>query len=248
MKAPRIVAHRGDACEHPENSRAGFIAASQSGAEEIEFDLHLSADGELIVIHDPTLDETTFAKGEVVARSAAELASVRLRGGDDTVLSLEQLLDAVSGSPLDFRIELKKDARRNEYAGLREALMETLTARKLLQRSIISSFDLGVLRPFAVEGFRTAVWYSKTYRPDADIFPEQLKKMQDSGVVDIAVLSRELDEQKLEMLRKEQFRIGAWTINGPSRLNYWLRMPVDYVVTDQPALAVRIRNEIAGDR
>lgn len=245
MKAPRIVAHRGDACEQPENSLAGFITASRSGAEEIEFDLHFSADGKLIVIHDPTLDETTWAKGEVASRAASELTSIRLRGGEGTVLAFEQLLDSVSESPLDFRIEVKKDARRNDYAGLREALIEILTTRKLLQRSVITSFDLSVLRPFASAGFRTAMWYSKTYRPDADAFPQQLEKMRDCGVADIAILGRELNEAKLEMLRREQCRVGVWTINGPSRIDYWLRMPVDYVVTDQPALAVRLRNIMA---
>ncbi len=244
MKAPKIVAHRGDSCEQPENSLAGFIAAAKSGADELEFDLHVSADGKLIVIHDPTLDETTWSKGEVAALNAAELASIRLRGGEGTVLLLEQLLDAVSDSSLDFRIEVKKDKRRGEYARLGEALIEVLTTRKLLQRSIISSFDLGAIRPFARAGFRTALWYSKTYRPEADIFPEQLEKMRDCGVADIAVLGRELDDAKLEMLRRDQYRVGVWTINGPSRIDYWLRMPVDYVVTDQPALAVRLRNMV----
>ena len=59
MQNIQIFAHRGSKGTHPENTMAAFQEAAEIGAEGIEFDVHLSSDGELVIIHDETLDRTT---------------------------------------------------------------------------------------------------------------------------------------------------------------------------------------------
>jgi glycerophosphoryl diester phosphodiesterase len=73
---PRVFAHRGGSALAPENTLAAFEAGLAAGADGLELDVHLSADGVPVVVHDPTLDRTTNAAGPVATRTAAELARV----------------------------------------------------------------------------------------------------------------------------------------------------------------------------
>jgi glycerophosphoryl diester phosphodiesterase len=72
----RVFAHRGGSALAPENTMAAFDLGLRAGADGFELDVHLSADGVPVVVHDPTLDRTTNGAGPVAARTAAELARV----------------------------------------------------------------------------------------------------------------------------------------------------------------------------
>jgi glycerophosphoryl diester phosphodiesterase len=74
--SPLLLGHRGDPANHVENSVVGFAAALRCGADGVELDVHLSADAEPVVIHDPTLERTTAGAGRVDAHSAAELGAL----------------------------------------------------------------------------------------------------------------------------------------------------------------------------
>ena len=73
---PLVIAHRGGKGLWPENSLFAFERASALGVDMLEMDLHLSSDGELVVIHNPTLDRTTNGDGPVAARSLAQLQAL----------------------------------------------------------------------------------------------------------------------------------------------------------------------------
>src|SRR5215475_8610435 len=73
VSLPRIIAHRGSMAIEPENTLRSFRRARSDGADEIELDLRLSADGEVVVIHDATVDRTTDGTGRVDAMSLDEL-------------------------------------------------------------------------------------------------------------------------------------------------------------------------------
>src|SRR5437773_10303111 len=73
--------HRGNPAEYPENTLASFRSAIELGVDMIECDVHLSADGELVVIHDHALDRTTDGTGLVVQRTLAELRQLDAGGG-----------------------------------------------------------------------------------------------------------------------------------------------------------------------
>ena len=94
--ATLLAAHRGGSLLWPENSLLAFRNAIALGADFIEFDVHLSRDGEVVVIHDPTLERTTTGSGPVKDRTVAELKAVRLkdRAGaltEETVPTLDEV-------------------------------------------------------------------------------------------------------------------------------------------------------------
>jgi len=84
----KIIGHRGARDLWPENSLDGFRRTRDLGVDGVEFDVHVTRDNELVVIHDATLDRTTEGRGPVAWRTSAELAKTRLhnageRGGAD---------------------------------------------------------------------------------------------------------------------------------------------------------------------
>jgi hypothetical protein len=125
----RIIGHRGARNLWPENSIGGFRNALALGVDGIELDVHPSADGVLVVIHDPTLERTTGGTGPVAARTAAALGATRLEGGDgEGVPTLDAVLDLLAGSGIELHIELKNDAANRPYPALPQRVAETASS------------------------------------------------------------------------------------------------------------------------
>ncbi|MDZ7706145.1 MAG: glycerophosphodiester phosphodiesterase family protein [Trueperaceae bacterium] len=106
-----VVAHRGGAGDAPENTMLAFGRAREVGADGLELDLHLSADGHIVVIHDPTVDRTTDGTGRVADLAFSRVANPRAPGYDFaaadgtlpyrgqglTIPTLDEVLGAFSG-------------------------------------------------------------------------------------------------------------------------------------------------------
>jgi glycerophosphoryl diester phosphodiesterase len=238
MTRPQIVAHRGSAADRPENALSSFIAAAQSGADQIELDVHLSADGELVVIHDATLDQTTEGRGAVSSLTLSELKQIRLRGLDETIPTLAEVLDAV-GNRIHTRIEIKRNAQAQEYVGMAEPIMEAVESRGLKDRVTIMCFQLDSLLPFAKAGYQTSLSFSKNFGSDKDL-PGLVKRLAGEGISDIGYFFHELDHAGMETIKSAGLTVGVWTVNGAPRLDYWLRQPISYVLTDQSELAIQL--------
>jgi glycerophosphoryl diester phosphodiesterase len=74
--APLVIAHRGDSAHRPENTLASFASALEVGADLVEFDVQLTRDGAVVVLHDPSLERTTTGRGDVRAMTLVELRAV----------------------------------------------------------------------------------------------------------------------------------------------------------------------------
>lgn len=96
-----VIAHRGHHAEHPENSLAAIRAAFELGADGVEIDVRTTADGHLVLMHDPTVDRTTTGTGAVGDLTLSELRTLSLRHGQyptrEVVPTLAQALEAVRG-------------------------------------------------------------------------------------------------------------------------------------------------------
>src|SRR5262252_5883544 len=119
---PLVGGHRGNPAEHPENTLASFRSAIELGVDLIECDVHLSADGELIVIHDHTLDRTTNGTGLVVQRSLADLRRLDAGGGERIPVLAE--VCELARDRVGLAVELKQIPI--PYPGLEEKLVACL--------------------------------------------------------------------------------------------------------------------------
>lgn len=139
---PFVVAHRGAQTLQPENTMAAFLLALVQGADAIETDLRFTADDELILFHDATLNRMTEGTGAVRDHTLAELRQMRMRkpGGElvkEPIPTLADLIEATGGqTPL--LLELKDPLFLHEtYA---RKLVDVLTAGGVLRRSALVSF------------------------------------------------------------------------------------------------------------
>ena len=143
---PLALAHRGHSIAFPENTMADFRAAVEAGVDAIESDVHLTADGQLVMLHDATLDRTTNGSGPVVERTLAEVLELdawgrfggRFRG--ERVPTLDQLLDLAADAGIFCIIEVK-GVDHDQSLAIAHATADRLAARGELERHLVSSFD-----------------------------------------------------------------------------------------------------------
>jgi glycerophosphoryl diester phosphodiesterase len=129
------IAHRGlhDA-SHPENSLAAFEAAAEAGYP-IELDVHLTADGGVVVFHDDTLERMTGHPGTLRERSLAELSALRVLGTDEPIPSLAEVLERVAG-----RVPVLVELKTHGAAGrLEPAVCDVLS--RFTGEHAVQSFD-----------------------------------------------------------------------------------------------------------
>ncbi|AKT37899.1 glycerophosphodiester phosphodiesterase [Chondromyces crocatus] len=154
---PRLFGHRGESGELPENTLPAFEAALAAGADRLELDVHLTADGEIVVFHDPTLDRTTDATGPLALRSFAELSrldagyqftrpdgSTPFRGQGFRIPRLLEVLERFPDIPLNIEI------KPNDAA----AITGTLAALDQFQarpRTLLAAEALDLLRRIRAE-------------------------------------------------------------------------------------------------
>ena len=140
---PYVMAHRGNRVACPENTLAAFRRALEDGADLLETDLYLSADGAFVCIHDPTLDRTTDGRGPVEARTLAGLKAVSASCGRPEFAAerIPTLAEVASLLPPDrgLALELKSDRFLDPEVGRR--LGEELAGLGVLERCVVLSFS-----------------------------------------------------------------------------------------------------------
>ena len=139
------IAHRGASAVAPPNTLAAFSKAAELGADGIEFDVHLSADGVPVVIHDFTVDATTDGHGRVAGLTVAQLKQLDAGSAFDPAFAgeriptLEEVLRFVGGALL-LNVELKSTDLRD--TGLEQAGIAQVEQHGLSHRVLRSSFNL----------------------------------------------------------------------------------------------------------
>jgi glycerophosphoryl diester phosphodiesterase len=243
---PLIAAHRGGALLWPENSLTAFRGALGLGVDLVELDVHLTKDGELVVIHDPTLERTTTGQGAVRDHTWAELAAVTLKGtAGERPPRLEEVLDLLRPTPVGLLLEIKAGPDRARYAAIEERVLGLLDARGLAARTTVMAFDWGVLERLR-ELSATLRLTGLLGRRDAErlggVRPavERLARLK---VNDLGIERTLLTPDAVAAARAAGLTIGVWTVNEAEELRAALAAGVDYVTTDRPDLALRLRGQ-----
>ncbi|OKL35680.1 glycerophosphodiester phosphodiesterase [Domibacillus mangrovi] len=144
-KKPAIFAHRGASGTHPENTMAAFEAAVRLGADGIELDVQMTKDGEIVVIHDETVNRTTNGKGAIERMTYAQVAELDAgswfhpKFAGEKILTLDEFLTWATGNTLQINIELKTN--KVPYYGIEQKVLELIDLYNMRGRVIISSFN-----------------------------------------------------------------------------------------------------------
>jgi glycerophosphoryl diester phosphodiesterase len=237
LDRPLNFAHRGASYEAPANTLAAFLLAVELGADGIELDVHLSKDGEAVVVHDFTLEATTDGEGLVRNKTLAELKELDAGIWFDPAFigqripTLQEVIDAV-GDRLLFNIELKTASVRDD--GLAAVVVRTIEENHLLDRVVVSSFNplairwIKRLNPWVPVGLLYAPdmpfllrrpWLQRLLRPEA-LHPHYTL----------------VDGEYVRRARKRGCRVHVWTADDPGEMWQLMRMDVDLIITNRPDL------------
>lgn len=138
------IAHRGFKGAYPENTMLAYEKAIETGADGIEFDVHLTKDGELVIIHDETLERTTDGKGLVKDKTLRELKKLNASKGNlscevQTIPTLREYFDFAKNKDIITNIELKTSIIR--YEGIEKKVYALINEYGMKDKIIISSFN-----------------------------------------------------------------------------------------------------------
>jgi glycerophosphoryl diester phosphodiesterase len=227
---PIAIAHRGGAKLRPENSPAAFDHAVSLGVTACECDVHLSSDGEVVVIHDATLDRTTNATGPVSARTARELA-------DLGVPRLAELLDRHRG--VEWIVEIK--GARPDLAERTVGVLRDLDA---IDRVIVGSFSqrsLDAVRQIAPKVATGASSREAHAAARRALFrlPWGRRPFQ-ALQVPFRVRGREVfGESFVRQARRASVPLHVWVVDEPSDMRRLLSWGVTGLISDRPDIALR---------
>jgi glycerophosphoryl diester phosphodiesterase len=261
----RLAAHRGGARLWPENSLRAFRESLALGVDLVELDVHLSADGQPVVIHDATLDRTTDASGPVARRTAAELAGVRLRGPDgevtdERVPTLDEVLSLVAPSGAGVLLEVKGPAagvnvayERHAgevritpgpaYAGLVDRAMAVVRQAAMLDHVNVMGFSPEVVAQAraAAPGVPTTFLVTAAHVQHVQARPEEaIAWAVRFGATDAGVQHTLAVPALLAAARAAGIRVGVWTVNDEPVMRRMLELGVDVLTTDRPDVARRV--------
>jgi len=231
-----IYGHRGAKGEAPENTLTSFRRCLERGVRRCELDLHLSQDGELMVIHDPTLKRTTGRRGKVSEHDAQELMTYDARlGGPGWVqpCPIPRLAELFEKCDFEhWQLEVKSASRvRAERMVL--AIRELAERYELLRKITVTSSSRTVLR--ALE--RLTPDLSRGLVAEY-AWLDPLKVAKNYGCDLLALNWTLCTPERLLKAQQQGLHVSVWTVNEPALMRRLADFGVDSLITDFPGLAI----------
>jgi glycerophosphoryl diester phosphodiesterase len=235
-----IVAHRGafKTKNLPENSIASLREAIRLNCAGSEFDIRITADDSLVIIHDPV-----HAGIKVEETSFNELSSIKLSNGE-TLPTLREYLEAgMHQNQTKLVLEIKPSGVNKQRSLLTaEKSLALVKELGIEEKAIYISFDYDVIKKIIVLKPNAPVQYL-----NGDKSPEQLKVDGVNGIdYNLAVFRK--NPYWIESAKQNKIILNAWTVNNANDMDWLLNHGFDYITTDEPELLaerIRIKNEMA---
>jgi glycerophosphoryl diester phosphodiesterase len=236
-----IIGHRGFSAAAPENTQASFKKAMEVGVDMIELDVHLSKDGQVVVIHDGTLNRTTNGKGKVVSYTLNELKQLDAGSwfgsqfSGERIPTLKEVLELTRGQVL-LCIELKGgDLGQYTLKDLADRSLQEVEKAGMLSQVLFASFDLSAIERIREKnpGIPVALIYSKSWSSPQEVI----------GGRPIPVLSfrgTALTQTNASKARQQGIKVLVWTLNTEEHMEHFLKMGVDGIITDCPDRLIKI--------
>lgn len=235
---PAVIAHRGASGYAPENTLPAFEKAVQMKSDAIECDIHETSDGYLVVHHDFEIGRIFAGKGLIRDMTLRELKKLDsgVRFGAEfkntSIPTLDEMLDIVK--VLSFiNIEIKSNPVF--YPNIVKKTAAVLKAYKMIEKTIISSFDHELLRSVKEEcpALRTGILYGEPIEAP-HIYAKKLKA---------SALHPHFNLVNPEMMaecRKNGIAVNAWTPNTPEEIKKVIGLGCDGIITNYPDTALKL--------
>lgn len=239
----QVFAHRGSAGTLPENTLMAFKAALAAGADGIETDVQLSRDGQLVIIHDETVDRTTNGTGAVKDLTLAQLR--QLDAGDPqqqlpaTIPTLDEVVDLLNDRHFTGSLNLELKTNRYPYPGI-----ETQVATYFAQHSRSFKLVFSSFRPQSLVSLRRLypqAEYAQLFQTNSRWAKRLLRRHE------VVEWHPDIRWVKAHRFWLPRVQLRPWTVNRSADMSYCFRHHFRGIITDYPARAVQLRRHIQGD-
>lgn len=229
-KALQCIGHRGAAGHAPENTLLSLDTALRLGAQAVEFDVQLHPSGELLVLHDLTVDRTTNGRGLFTELSLDALRALDAGGGQQ-IPTLQEALDLIEGR---IRVNVELKSWNGTAQAVARVLREYLADGWPVERFLVSSFHLPELYEFkqAAPEIPIGVLYCGVPLEWAGL----------AGELDAASLNISaefVDERLVADAHARDLELNVYTVNEPAEIAAMRALGVDAVFSDYPDRVLR---------
>jgi len=254
---PAILAHRGASARAPENTLEAFRLAVEEGAGGLELDVHATRDGEIVVIHDASVDRTTDGSGAVAGMTLEELrrldAGYRFspdggrtfpyRGRGTRIPTLAEVYAQFP----DVRVNADIKETR---AGTEEVVLRVIRRAAAEVRTLVASNDHAVVRRFRrASGCRIRTAASR--REIAAFYLMSCSRLEALGRPAYDALQVPVEHKGIALVtprflgaaHSRDVRVDVWTINDAAEMRRLLDLGVDGVMTDRPGVLASLLEE-----
>jgi glycerophosphoryl diester phosphodiesterase len=229
---PLRIGHRGAAGTHPENTMASFRRALELGVDGVEFDVHRTLDGHLVVIHDPWLERTTTGTGMIMSLNLADVqqADAGIKKGQEFAGErVPTLRELIRSTPAELRLFLELKAGSIHYPGIEEDLLRTIREEGAEARVQVSSFDHHALRRL------------HELTPDLPLgmlcsenLLDPVGMAQATGAEAIHSTWEWATPELVSQAHAAGLKVNVWTVNMPEAIQLMKAYDVDGIMSDYP--------------
>lgn len=241
MELPRVIGHRGAAKRAPENTLAGFRTAAALGLRWVEFDVRLTADDRLVLLHDDRLDRTTNGSGKVRARSLHEIRALDAGAwfsaefAGERVPTLEEAIERLAALGLGANIEIKCAPGEEAAAGRATARVVTRCWPADRPLPLITSFRDGCVAAAAAEAPELPRGYLM-----GEVRPGWERRCAALGCRTVHCNQRLLDRAAVARLKRAGLPLLVYTVNERERARQLFDFGVDGVFSDVPDVVLEV--------
>lgn len=257
---PLIIAHRGASAVAPENTLAAFRRAMEFGADGIEFDVRLAADGIPVVIHDPSLRRTAGRRGKVAAYSSEELSHIdvgswfarpgkngaKAEFAEERIVTLASALEFLKSFRGEIYVELK--CKGDDLYPLARAAAAAIERADLAGTLIVKSFRLPVVTFFRenLPKVRTAALFAPKIMTILRKDKHLVRLAEEIGAHELSIHYSLATEKLMKKAAKAELPVNIWTADHGRLLKRAARLGVKAVITNDPAKLLKKREEFLG--
>ncbi|MDF0725870.1 glycerophosphodiester phosphodiesterase [Cytobacillus sp. S13-E01] len=259
---PLVIAHQGGEDLAPSNTLASFTLANNLGVDALEFDIHITKDGQLVTIHDPTVDRTTNGSGKVENFTLEELqkldagyyfkdleGELSYRGKGLYIPTVEEVFQTFPDQRMVIEIKDTNSPERTEE--ISEKLWRLIVKYNLEEKVNISSFDQEIIESFQsyakgrspVAGGKQEVlkfvlahklFVRNLYNPSVDVF--QIPTSE--SIFNLA------DKKLIEGAHRRGMEIHYWTIDDKETMRMLIEAGADGIITNRPDIMIELLEEM----
>jgi len=236
-----VVAHRGFSGVAPENTLVAFKKAIEVGSDMIELDVRLSKDGEVVVIHDESVERTTSGKGRVIDLTVEELK--RLDAGSkfhpsfsgERIPSLREVMQ-LAHDRIQVNIELKNgEYGKWTFVDLAERTLLEVERAGMADRVFFSSFDPSILTRIKEKNhsIRTNLIFNKPWNSFEDVTGGQ-------SFSTLTFRKSVLDRDQISKLHQMGIKINVYTLNTEEEMELFIQWGINGIITDYPDRLIQL--------